>query len=654
MRKRKSLLGVLLTVAVTAFIIMTLPVSEADAATSASDFLIEGGKLIKYRGTDKNVSIPSTVEIIGESAFEENTHIEVVTIPNTVKRIDAYVFWGCNNLNTVVLGGGLTDVGDYAFAGCKGLKQMAIPANIVTIGIQAFGDCVNMTDISIPAETFRIHETAFDGCVKLRIHCQEGTAADTFAQAFYEKQKEMTGYEEGENPPAEEVIPEQTPVPAPTPVADPEEEYWDMLGSTSVVGNRAMVFLDAGGLQVIEPTSIPDLEEQIISGLTELAASLGNVVFMVGREVIPKYTVVDGKVIADQAFYGSDSLGEVSLDGGIREIGQFAFARSSATRVVLPKGVTDIDYGAFYHCENLSSVELPETVMNLEPRAFANTAWVKSFYDRGEDFLISGGVLVAYAGDDAFVAVPGGVRVIGAEAFAGHTEMESVRLPDSVLVVGEAAFEGCTGLKRVNLGDGVEQIKDRAFDGCGELEVLKLPKSVKSVGLQAFDRADLIYEGVVQERTYETSATRLSNEDFRKPGRETETPGVTVIGEGLAEARLEGAKRRYTLSIIPQQDVGDMETAWRRVMEGAVPENMAVYDLRFADKSGIPLQELGYSGLVVTIPIPEELIGRELKMVIMDRNGQLESLGVERVTLEGREALRFRTTKVSKIGIYGK
>ncbi len=82
MRKRKRLCGVLLIIA--ALVIMTLPVSEADAASSASEFVMEGSTLVKYRGKDTNVSIPDTVEAIGESAFEDNTNIELVVVPNSV------------------------------------------------------------------------------------------------------------------------------------------------------------------------------------------------------------------------------------------------------------------------------------------------------------------------------------------------------------------------------------------------------------------------------------------------------------------------------------------------------------------------------------------------------------------------------------------
>ena len=117
MKRRKRPIGVLLIIA--ALIIMQLPVSEAEAATSsASDFRIEGSTLVKYRGTEKSVSVPDTVQTIGKGAFEDNTNVELVVLPNSVKEIEAYAFWGCDRLDTVVLGRGLKAVGDYAFAGC--------------------------------------------------------------------------------------------------------------------------------------------------------------------------------------------------------------------------------------------------------------------------------------------------------------------------------------------------------------------------------------------------------------------------------------------------------------------------------------------------------------------------------------------------------
>lgn len=660
MKKRKKLFGVLL-IAV-ALVIMGLPVSEADAATSASDFVIEGGKLLRYRGTEKNVSVPGTVEVIGENAFEDKTELELVVIPDSVVRIEKYAFWGCDNLNMVVLGRGLTGVGDYAFAGCGGLKQMTIPANVTSIGVQAFADCVNMTDITIPEKTRYIHESAFDGCARLKIHCDTGTVADIYAQEFYERQKEMPEYEdvpdyqpEDSNQENWDVMPtpepEQIPVATPVPVST----EGDTIGSTSVVGNRAVVFLPSAEMNVINPTPVPVSEPEAsassaLTGLAELMGSIADVEPVAG---IPKYTVVDGRIVADQAFYRNNSLEEISLKEGITEIGQFAFARSTLKKIEIPEGVTDICYGAFYHCDGLENVSLPDTVMNVEPKAFAFTAMMDNFKNSGTDFLVNGGVLLAYNGSDSQVFVPGGIRVIAAEVFAGHEEIESIRLPDSVLVVGEAAFEGCTGLRQVNLGAGVEQIKDRAFAGCGSLETVKLPVSVQTAGVLAFGDAEVIYKGSRPEETYEISATRLSNEQYRNVKQESVQPGVTVVGSDPSAARLEGAARSYILSVEQKTDRSEVETAWKRAMNSAMPENMAVYDLQLTDNSGIPLSRLGHSGLNVVLPLPESLSGQELEMVTLDRNGQLEAVGVERVMLDGVECFRFRTTHLSLFGVYG-
>lgn len=670
MRRKKRILGALMMV--TALIIMLLPVSEADAESSASDFKMSGSTLVRYVGTEKNVSIPSTVEVIGRGAFENNTNIELVVVPNTVKKIESYAFWGCDNLDTVVLGKGLTEVGDYTFTNCKGLVQMTIPSTVTSIGIQAFADCVNLKDISIPAETIDIHESAFDGCARLTIHCDTGSVAEAYAKSFYERQKEMPEYEDvpDYNNPSDGTNGAVTPSPAPeepaVPTPEPTEEG-NMLGSTQIVGNMAVVFINNTQPHVFEEEK--KTEETVPVQSTEESPSdevnppeegeqpeEGTSVYDIDT-AIPKYTIVDGKIVADQAYYRSEDLDNMVLPDGITEIGQFSFARSSLSSVVLPTGVETIGYGAFYHCASLGDVSLPNTVMCVEPKAFIYTLWVESFLNGSDgtegDFLTEGGVLVAYRGNSAAVTIPEGVRVIAGEAFQDHTEIESVSLPNSLLVVGEGAFEGCSNLNQISFGRNVEEIKDRAFYG-NAITAISLPASVKKVGLQAFGNAVITYEGREAEYTYETSATRLSNESYRVYARsDAQEPGVTVTGLDGTFASLEGADRDYTLTIELQEDRGAMADAFARLFQTGVPEDMVIYDLTLTDASGVPLTKLGRQALSVVIPVPEALRGQELKLVTLDRNGQLEAVAAEQVTMDGVESLRFQTNHLSLYGIYG-
>ncbi len=640
MRRKKRILGVVMIIM--ALVIMQLPVSEADAATSASDFVIQSGTLLKYRGYEKNVTIPDTVEVISKDAFEQNTNIETVVIPNSVKRIEPYAFWWCSNLHTVSLGSGLTEVGDYAFAGCTGLQQMTIPKNVRTIGINAFSDCVNMKTITIPAETVNIHETAFENCYQLKIDYAPGTAADRYAQWFYEHQKEMPEYEDvsGFDPTVS--------TPQPFVPATPQPAGRMEVGASTIVGDSAFILTDSTQLRVydggayleVETIPVADLMDDLSNGLA-------------------KFAVVDGKVIADQAYYHSSRLRVLRLPEGIKEIGQFSFARSSVTVLTVPEGVTDIAYGAFYHCDYLLDVTLPETVMNVEPKAFDYTAWVEDFLNGGSsvegDFLIEGGVLVAYRGSGETVEVPEGVRVIAGEVFADHTEITALSLPDSLQVVGEAAFAGCSHLADVRFGAGVRQIKDRAFQGTiFAKKGVSLPASVEELGLMAFGNADIICQGEVPELTHETSAERLSNVAYRiYPQGQSKDRGVTVEGLENASASLEGAGDRYVLTVAFPENLSPMKKACMRAFGAEMPEDMTVYDLTLTDSSGIPLTKLGMQTLTVVLPVPEQLTGQNLKMLALDRNGQAEPVAVERVTLDGVESMRFQVRHLSLFGVYG-
>lgn len=655
MKRKRRLSGVLLIIA--ALIIMQLPVSEADAATSASDFKMEGTTLVKYRGTETDVSIPNTVEVIAESAFDDNDDIKRVVIPDSVTTIEPYAFWGCDNLNTVVLGRGLTEIGDYTFTNCKGLTQVTIPSSVDRIGIKAFADCVNLTDITIPTEVKLIHETAFDGCYKLYIHCEAGSIAYEYSKGFYEKQAEMPEYEDVPNYEDSEKDTSQTVSDSATDSTGTSDANTDssLLGSTWVVGNNAVVFMDNTNIKV-------HAGNETDPGVEEDGEITADVLPSFEQGTLPKYTIVDGKIVADQAYYKNQTLKQVVLPEGIEEIGQFAFSRSSVTGIEIPEGVKDICYGAFYHCDDLQTVSLPSTIENVEPKAFAYTAWVEEFMANGtEDFLISGNVLVAYRGSGANVVIPEGVTVIAGEAFMNQTQIKSVTLPESLITVGEGAFEGCTSLAGLNvLSRHLSQIKDRAFAGCSLTEV-DMPSSVKAVGLLAFDEDVFVtYEGgEIPVTTHEVSAERLSNEDYRmiietEDGAEDKKEGVVqVTGIKNAYAILEGAVRDYTLSITAAKDKEPMETAYRRSYQTEMPENMTVYDLRLTDSSEIPLTKLGKQILTVTLPVPTALSQEDVIVYTLDRNGQLEKLDSERVSLDGVDAVRFQTTHLSLFGICG-
>lgn len=240
----------------------------------------------------------------------------------------------------------------------------------------------------------------------------------------------------------------------------------------------------------------------------------------------PKYAVVNGNKIVDQAFYKQTDMTEYEFDPGITQIGEFSFARSGLTGITLPDGLESIGYGAFYHCDNLSEVTIPASVQRIEPYAFSNTPWLTNWMNgRGDEFLIVGdGILLAYRGADSRITIPDGVKTIAQGCFSGHQGIVSVSMPPSLEVICEEAFSGCSNLTSLTGGVNLRRIEDRAFSGC-PLMTVKIGANVEEVGLRAFDTSGTLQEGKPVTLDFqgtelpgvsvEETSQRLYNEAYR-------------------------------------------------------------------------------------------------------------------------------------------
>lgn len=711
-------------------VVMQLPAFGAEAATTTSsvtvsDFVIDSeGTLNKYNGSSSNVVIPSSVTTIATDAFRDNSTIVSVVIPDTVKTIEPYAFWNCGSLSMVSIGSGLTEIGDFVFANCKSLTSANIPSNIKRIGIYAFEDDINLTDITIPFETMDIHETAFDGCYKLVIHAVEGSYPWKYAQSFYVRQQEFPEYEDVVIYDPEPVVinPNDTDVTdgdTNTGVTDGDsgdgngsnsgdgetsndgsgddqngsadsadqgdsviitENVINDLSSVHVVANRAVVFMNSSSPTVYfgntgangngSNGNVVDNSTGDGNGTGSGTGMDENADIPLPEGILPKYTIIDGEIIADQAYYCNDKLSYVTLPETIKEIGQFSYARSSLASIVLPEGLETISYGAFYHCDELGYVTLPQTVEKVEPKAFKYTKWLNDFeagVSGDGDFLVSGGVLVAYRGSSDVVTLPEDVRIIAAECFKDHEEITTVILPAALESVGEEAFRGCKNLTTVNLDEtSAVNVLDRAFFGTGIDQVL-LPETLTEMGINAFNDDCVINRNGSNTPVikHENTAERLSNSDLRLmayKSKFTEVSvshgevGVNVSGEEGVSATLEGATMPYYLYVTRTESAPLIDLAMSRASEIISDRsfsNGVSYDMELTDESGITITKLGHTALTVAIPRPSELADSQLTVLTVDRNGQLEEIKPDIVDVAGNTYVRFSTYHLSPFVIYG-
>ena len=140
--------------------------------------------------------------------------------------------------------------------------------------------------------------------------------------------------------------------------------------------------------------------------------------------------------------------------------------------------VTEIGYSAFYICSGLTSVTIPNSVINIEPSAFFGCSGLTS------------------------VAIPNSVTSIYDAAFRGCSGLTSVTIPNSVTAIGRCVFQGCSNLHTVNFdainltsflpdgGDGIYLYS--MFLYCTSLTTLNIGKSVKTIYYDIFSDCENI------------------------------------------------------------------------------------------------------------------------------------------------------------------
>lgn len=160
--------------------------------------------------------------------------------------------------------------------------------------------------------------------------------------------------------------------------------------------------------------------------------------------------------------------------------------------------VTGIGWKAFHNCTGLTSVTIPNSVINSIGRAAfygcdhlttINVVADNPIYCSVDGVLFNKDqtMLVEYPkGRKGGYTIPNNVKIIGKRAFSYCRGLTSVTIPNSVTSVSDSAFCECTSLWRVIIGDNVKNIGKRAFFKCASLTSVSIGNSVKSIGNGVF------------------------------------------------------------------------------------------------------------------------------------------------------------------------
>ena len=175
---------------------------------------------------------------------------------------------------------------------------------------------------------------------------------------------------------------------------------------------------------------------------------------------------------------------------------QYCTQASDIESVTLPDSLTTIEKNAFYNCEKLKSVTIPQNVSSIGLAAFVEGLSESSLTEIKVDpenpyFSEKDGVVFSKDGTKLIVfpsgrsgdyQIPDGTVSVGDYAFYYCVNVSSITVPGSVRSLGEGAFGNCSSLTKAVLNEGLEEIGEYAFQISSGIRDLIIPASVKSVG----------------------------------------------------------------------------------------------------------------------------------------------------------------------------
>lgn len=122
---------------------------------------------IDVRANITRITLPETIQVIGEGAFDSCPRLETVNIPHGVTAIGASTFLRCTSLTSIELPEGITKIEEYAFSNCQSLRSVTIPKTVEIIRREAFQNC-GLEKVTILEGVTEIGPLAFSDCPLLK------------------------------------------------------------------------------------------------------------------------------------------------------------------------------------------------------------------------------------------------------------------------------------------------------------------------------------------------------------------------------------------------------------------------------------------------------------------------------------------------------
>ena len=206
--------------------------------------------------------------------------------------------------------------------------------------------------------------------------------------------------------------------------------------------------------------------------------------------------------------------GEITISEGITTVGQNAFLLCrDITKVNLPTSLKQINWQAFRQTTNLKSISLPKGLEVLQERAF-NASGITSIVIPGSVKTV--GALAFFQSYIEKATIEDGVEILDSAAFS-QCGLKEITIPGSVKEIKDSCFSEIWGLSKVTINNGVEKIDGGAFYGTAIKEI-EIPASVLTIDDSAFSGCGMIQtiNVAIDNQNYSSQNDSLYNKDKTK------------------------------------------------------------------------------------------------------------------------------------------
>ena len=271
---------------------------------------------------------------IPTSAFLDKLTLTSFVFPKYITAIRASAFESTSIAGALILPIDLVEISDKAFYECSGLTSIEWPNKLKSIGSYAFARCGGLSgDLDIPESVETISTGAFEYCSNLTGHLSLPKGLKEIGSGVF-MNAGLTG---------DLVIPEAIiNIPGPYTFTARFNGTLKLPNNTLTIAKSAFYGADFTG-ELVLPESLVSIGESAFEGTT-----------FSGELVLPKNLSSIGSL----AFWRCSNLtGVVKIPENVLVIGRLCFADCKQLEgVILPKGLEQIQSGAFSGCYQLGSI----------------------------------------------------------------------------------------------------------------------------------------------------------------------------------------------------------------------------------------------------------------------------------------------------------